>query len=131
MSDFRSSDVLTPKTYHGFLHHILLGPKVYNPRILYAKAHNYHSRRPMACQSQHPTRQRRPPILIPPPKALGLRIDRPDIIPTHSADMAFLRCRMLPKHEHRFPAFLVKLLEQNERSFIQPQTPLLVTVDNV
>lgn len=38
---------------------------------------------------------------------------------------------MLPQHEHWFPTFLVQLLEQDERSFVQTQATLLVAMHDV
>lgn len=40
-------------------------------------------------------------------------------------------CGMSPQHEHRLPAFLVQLLEEEERLLFQAETPLLVAVYNV
>jgi hypothetical protein len=38
---------------------------------------------------------------------------------------------MLSQHEHGLPTFLVQLLEQDERSFVQTQATLLVAVHNI
>lgn len=84
-----------------------------------------------ASQLQHATRQRCPSILVTPSEALCLRIDRPQVVATHSADVTFLWRCVFPEHKHWFPAFFVELLEQNQGSLVQSQASLLIAVHNV
>lgn len=80
---------------------------------------------------QHATRQRCASVLVAPSEALCLGVYRPYVVTAHGTDVTFLWSGMLPKHEHGFPAFFVELLEQNQRPLVQPQTTLLITVDNI
>jgi len=45
--------------------------------------------------------------------------------------MPFHGRRMPPEHKHRFPPFLVQLLEQYQRFFSQAETAFLITIDDV
>lgn len=42
-----------------------------------------------------------------------------------------LRRSMPPKHEHRLPALLIQLFEQEERLLFEAQTALLIAVHDV
>lgn len=86
---------------------------------------------PWKTSSQHASRKlnaaRMPSATAQPPRIISLARPCHPTGPT----VAFQRRGMLSEHEHGLFAFLVELLEQDQRFLLQPQTPLLIAIDDV